>query len=1002
MLYDEVRSAFVADVTRSLKSLEVKVEKDGGSWVVAVCPITGCKDKNGSAGIDKETGFLKCHQCGTAMELFTWVKETQSQPSTWDACKWLAELFHIPIPVKGKRPKGPLTDDALGEMEAALWGETNAYRTLLAERGFRQGELVPFRLGLAEGSGLLFAGWDCDGVLQERGHCWHGPRARVRWSWFPGKRAPSPLGLWPAWIPPAEDSAIWLFEGEWDVLVARTKYGLDAYTWTGGANSTFQEGKIPSWFKAKTVNVCYDLDVFAGPGVTVQAQGIRAQRNLFLKSAPMLKRAFGCTVIVRKVALDEIRFPKGDLRDWWGENKESDDTPADFPAWPIEEAWREPTETVHETSIHKLRVIDGKKISLMATAAGIEDEATLVHDVLHVDCQAGTAAACNSCRLLSDYPDGAVPVRDEGLFGALYSSGDLEQSMKAFLHPGRGCPGMSVREAFDHDPKNSKPAFRWHLCPPLDAEQQSSFSALSFDRPEQCKNYVVTGRLAAHPKAKATIIVDHLGEPLDQDFDVSPYTDELRRITPWHSNDAGEIWAFLNHRQEDLQANVTKIFQVDWAMGFDLMAHSALELPGNERGWVDAAFCGFTRSGKTATARQLIAHYGLAPGYCTSVQGNVSRSGLTTTTEKLQGSETRQWRARPGLFPRRDGRMVVLDEFHHMAPRGKTINAGRNELINELQSVRDRGFLDVEKAAHARFRARVRLLTISNPPRRNGFASYRYPCMVLRDLYGTDEAISRLDFLLVSTADESERIERHTSRQVWTQHLCTVIRQRAWLTKPANIDIAEEVVAHANDISDNWQLVYVSSLPLYTRREKWRSLLRVATSVAMLRFSHGEDPNQCVVKRADVEVARDFLEMTFESSSFNDYSLNELQRPQPDVLGIEACLLYPCGEDSKAKLALLFGPLHRSTIAERLGFTNQDKVGIEKWMSMLMTFGGMEEVHDATGAYSLTACGKATISAIMQTKWDGSRRDTLRRKYFDNELLLSIELRPLAGLEQWR
>jgi hypothetical protein len=374
---------------------------------------------------------------------------------------------------------------------------------------------------------------------------------------------------------------------------------------------------------------------------------------------------------------------------------------------------------------------------------------------------------------------------------------------------------------------------------------------------------------------------------------------------------------------------------------------------------------------------------------------------LTTTVEKLQGSEHKQWRARPGLFPRRDARMVVLDEFHHMTPASKGQRSGHNELINELQSVRDRGFLDVEKAAHARFRSRVRLLTISNPPRRNGFASYRYPCMVIRDLYGTDEAISRLDWLFMSTNDENVKAARHTAPITYTKRLCTILRQRAWFTKASQIHYLDGVEDMARTIGEEWQMQFVSSLPLYTRREKWRSILRVATAIALLRFSHLEDPNHCIVNLGDVQVARDWFEMTFESSHFDCYSLAELQAPQADVNGIEACLMLKVHKaEDRAKLSHLYGPLTRNMVAERLGFAANDRPGVESWMSMMLAIGGLEQSSDHQ--YSLSQAAKDVIAAIERTSFSPNRSETLRRTYFREPGEFAPEpLRPLPGLERW-
>ncbi len=953
-MFAQVRRAFTQRLEHSLSLLDAKgVQQREGPWWTLKCPMPGCQDQGGSASVHTDTGYLKCFQCGTAAELFEWTAKVLDTLPGWGACANLARQLGVPLPEKRKvRPK-ILDEEELQRLEMTLWSNPDEYYVHeLAARGLTCGDLEPYRLGRNE-HGLVFPSFDPAGRLLPRAHLWRGPKSEPRWVWWPKVSKEghgTPQSLWPGWIPPESDQDVWLMEGEWDTLIARTKFSLSAYTWTGGAGAPLIASRLPSWFSKRKVRIVYDLDVYAG----VQEPGNRNQANLLNRIVPMLVNR-QCEVLVCWVPLDRATHPKGDFRDWWtlgGRDL----------AQLHQKAWKEAVE--ERTRVYELRRIDdlaeaaGRAVEFTCSVAGLELVPKMVYPVLHVKCPIGAFKACETCRLAAEHPDGAIDMREYPGLRARFAaySGDLHDAVKRWLHPGRDCPGFEITEMEEQKPGES----RWSFiaAPPVPEDGvQVELRVFSPVQPLQAKDYRVRGWVTpALTDSEVLVEADQVMPSERLPMDLLPFVQELKRITPWNSDRADEVLLYLEQRDAELAQHVTGIHGMPWCRALELVAHSALQIPTRgdkaERGWLDVCFVGFTRTGKTTTARRMLELYGL--GRYVSAQSAVSKAGITVTIEK---GGRGGWKARPGLFPRMDGQMLVLDELHTLVDQHNK----QNVLMQELQSARDIGTLETIKAVSLRYSARVRLVCMANPPQRLGFSHYAFPCEVVKDLYCTDEAIGRMDFLICGV--QPANMPSPPMPQRWKQSFVRALVHRAWDLKPADVSFDVGVEEKAADVVAGWSQRYCQDLPLFTVAEKQRSLLRIATAVSNLRFGHLDDPRKCFVRQADVAVAQVFLEQSWADCAYDAWSANKTRRTPPQPLVIEHLLWFPI--DASAAIVKLDGlgrECGRNMLAEMLGLGANSKKTVEQWISGMLGAQGLQVSRP--GLYVLTEHARGVLEGM--------------------------------------
>jgi len=306
---------------------------------------------------------------------------------------------------------------------------------------------------------------------------------------------------------------------------------------------------------------------------------------------------------------------------------------------------------------------------------------------------------------------------------------------------------------------------------------------------------------------------------------------------------------------------------------------------------------------------------------------NFSRAGLTMGAVSVNGMQ----RVRPGLFPRNHGRMVVLDEAHLM------VNIAGEPVFPILQGARDSGRVDGAKVYGSQtMPGAVRLVTISNWLDGSKF-SYAFPCEHLLKLYGSPEALSRLDFGI--PVDESDdEIGPQPVEHQWTQELLQATVLRSWNMDAKSIFVDEDAQKLAvTYCQEEWAHRFNEGMPLFTRKEKPISVIRIAISIANLTMSHVMgDLSSCHVRRVHVEWAANFLEHTWELLGYGNmssasFSAQHLENPMKS----EANLIVPIDlrepRHAVTTLSAMIGVRHKEEIKNYCGLEFQ---AFERWMTL--------------------------------------------------------------------
>jgi hypothetical protein len=416
-----------------------------------------------------------------------------------------------------------------------------------------------------------------------------------------------------------------------------------------------------------------------------------------------------------------------------------------------------------------------------------------------------------------------------------------------------------------------------------------------------------------YPSDKGIIVLASKIIPTDKKFvDLDKIKNRLLELVPSNASHLKEIDDYLLRRELDISNHVTKIYgRHDIHLTIDLVAHSALwmDYNGNKvRGWLDATIVGATRTGKSVTARRYLQCVGVGQHFV--VMDNFSRAGLTMGAVQVNG----QQRVRPGLFPRNHGRMIVLDEAHLM------VSNDGDTVFPILQGARDCGRVDGAKVYGSQsLPGAVRLVTIANwlDGSKHSFA---FPCEHFLRLYGSPEAMSRLDFGIVVDESDDEVGPAEVAHD-FTKELLQATLLRAWNMDSKSICIDNDAQKLAvTYCQEEWAHRFNESFPLFTRKEKPISVIRIAIAIANLTMSHVTgDLSTCHVRKVHVEWAAQWLEHTWENTGYNNFSNATFAAEKLENYNkSEAQLVIPLD---------LKDPRHAvTTLSSMIGVRNRDEV----------------------------------------------------------------------------
>lgn len=927
-IFEDIKRAVSERHEEVFRELGLNVDKfTNGTWTSAKCPL--CDDTGGSASVTSQ-GFLKCFQCGTKADLFDWLAQ-RDKCKPHEAAFNLARQLGIDTQggVKTKRAgqmPARMTEEILEKAINDLWSSDAAKpcRKFLEDRKLDSDPEFLAELGIGFIKGyLIFAQRDHYGAIQDRFRGYL-PGGSTKWQWF-GRGAGGPA-IWLAHREPRD--RILLCEGEWDVLTALLRmrledYGWSVATWTAGAASSPALGDIPKSWKGKDVHICYDNDVFQGPDYnnywTQDKRGeqkVRALlKNLLTKVAPTLQDA-GCTVWIRQIPIDPKEILGGDLRDWYNRGGSSlNDLPLfKFSTLP---QYGSPESCLEFDELWEGHLDEKVKVRTQVSMIGGDD--FVVPSIMELKCQMGQLSVCMSCHGPRKFPDGIIPLdgyREQVCIGM--QRDNLEDYLlKHVVKRPKACPEARLTTL------EGKSASMWRGIRPdaRDDTRQRTLPIISIQPPSLSGEVELTGKIYSN-SGSICFFADQVQQLDRAEVDLNGIDFELRNLTPWQAEDTRQIDDYLDFRWRDISKHQTRVFgRRDVHVGCELLFHSVLGIPVGgkvRRGWLDVTLIGDTRTGKSMTIRGFIDWLRL--GSIHSAVDNISRAGL------IMGADSKGM-LRPGLLPKSHRKLLCLDEFHWLV---NSRILGQDHPMSWLQSARDEGRVyGVKIYGDRALPAKVRFLTISNWARSRR-RTFTYACEHLAWMYGSPETLSRLDFGVVVEGPPSQ-FDFDEVEHRWQADYAKALILRAWAQDATQVILEPEAEQLAFEASDSWKHVYAyDKIPLYTPEEKPYSILRIATAVANICFSHHmRDPYSVIVRPVHVQWAIQWLKSMWDACEYDRFSRATITVNANDSpFGIERFLVaYLRLDDPQGAIRILAALMNGFTKDEiqMLGIQPQDQ-----------------------------------------------------------------------------
>ncbi len=383
------------------------------------------------------------------------------------------------------------------------------------------------------------------------------------------------------------------------------------------------------------------------------------------------------------------------------------------------------------------------------------------------------------------------------------------------------------------------------------------------------KSYKFYGTPTPSPKNQTLVYYIKKAVEEESDLDNFVLSDQDKKdleIFQPENSDYNNIKKKLDDIYNDLSMNVSPSirYRNDLMFACDLSFHSVLHFwfgTSFEKGWVETLIVGDTQVGKTKVTSKLIKHYKLGV-----IQGaeNSTIAGLIGGMTKFESINIMTW----GLLPLNNSRLVVLDEMSGINPA----------VFGELTRIRSEGIAErTIVGGSSSTPAKVRLIWLSNPRKRK-MSLYDSGCNIIKELVGSEEDISRFDFILTISDDEvtAEQINsarttgvgqgKYFMKHVYKSELCNKLILWVWSRKANQIIFDKGVESLILDYSIEMSKRYTSNFPLVLGSTIRLKIAKLSIALAARLFSIRDD--NIFVTENHVAYIYEFLNRIYNKPSF--------------------------------------------------------------------------------------------------------------------------------------
>lgn len=831
------------NVLSEMERLCVKYEFAGHDSIKCLCPFHD--DTSPSCSINTDTGLYKCFACNASGDFIAFFSRVVDRPRQ----VVFADLLQR-YDLGTEKSVDPQIIEA---WHSRIWSAGPLLKAL-RDRGVTDDMLRQYRIGEYDGR-ITIPVADAGGRVINVRRYLPGAPAAEKFKNMKGRGKPS--RLFP--IDQLRFDDIVLCGGEIKAVVAAgqlNKHAIGAIATTGGEADWSNDFTLA--LANKRVWLCYDIDATGTKEANVVASKLYGQTSW---------------VGVAVLPLDPVKYPKGDINDFIGqENGDLHAVLLDAAEWTPPKIVRlvdEPPQRVNLSQAYSYEFTE-KRISVEAVISAMADVTYVVPQVIDIKCDK-THEACARCPVFAmQTTEYEISKEDPVILEFVEES---KKSQHFALMRSLSIPLDCNIVTFDVLKYTQADDVR--VSPKLDILSRDTERALQRvlcvrDGLALNQNYALTGRQYPHPRDQsATLLIssyEAMGDALSN-FKLDSH-EILNKFKPdaWTVD---SIAAKLDEVYADLEYNVTYIIQRrDMHLAMDLSWHSPLFITFDERvekGHTEILIVGDSSQGKSEASKRLKDHYGVS----TKVEcKNATVAGLLGGLQKLNG----RWFVSWGIIPTNDKMHVILEE----------VKGASTEVISKMTDMRSSGVAEIPKIEKRRAAARTRLLWISNPRSERPVSAYSFGVEIIKELIGALEDIRRFDMCMIVARDEIDAEEINKPRSQWKKidHVFDAVSCRSlilwsWTRLESQAIFSKEAETATLKAASALCKLFCSEIPIVDTASMRYKIARLAASLAARTFSTlDDDPDTLLVRPCHVEYIEAFLTRVYSSKSFGyiDYT----------------------------------------------------------------------------------------------------------------------------------
>jgi hypothetical protein len=786
------------DVGEALKKLGPYLTGEinkGGEWGLR-CPMPDHPDQKRSASVNFDKDVWFCQRCrigGSVDDLLGRIGQSQSKQ------KRVAKVV-------------PISQEDVSRYHRWLMKDKQLIKAFQRKRGLSVATMQKYQIGYEHVTKrYTIPIFDHDGVLVNIRR--YDPTATG------GDKMISVMGHGKPWLYPMaslrERGDIVICEGELDALTL-LQQGFNAITRTGAA--AVWEAEWTEYFAGRDVYLCHDMDK---PGQ--HANDVVAEALL-----PVAK-----SVSVVHLPYDVAPNHGKDITDYFWSDKH---TAEDFKELLLGQKQLTPRMV---TLLDTLAGGDVTQIlNTRAMVASMDWDKKIAYNKFVLSCSRDfDEEICPRCPLnTSGNIEVNIGKHENDLIDQIYES---EQDTRRKIVWRSGVFAKCPKFKLDHG--HSTTIELVTLREPISDLDRGDVATTNLQRSaifvgkhdtQPSDTLLLAGRQYQNPRSKSNELLVMSVQRADDDLDKFQLSEEMfERIKTDIDLIPGSVDDKLRYLADDLAANVTRIFaRTDMHILMDLVYHSVCDMmiePGKiDRGRLDVAVVGTTRTGKSETAIRLNKFYRLGQ------LANCENSSFAGLVGGVAQQSNKQWIAKWGVIPLNDRRMVILDEASGLG----------HDIMGNFSDVRSRGIASIHKIDNnIEANARTRLLWISNPRHDYAITGDR----MIEDIFGNPEDIARLDAAMSVHSDDpglgiinDPNKPADAGTYLLTEDYRALVMW-AWTRQPHHTKWEPGVPEHIMHTAVRFGETFSEKPPLVQASSMRMKLARIAAAVAARVVQHG-------------------------------------------------------------------------------------------------------------------------------------------------------------------